>query len=298
MATLPSGTITFLFTDVEGSTRLLYELGALYAGALAQYRNLVRNAVRAHGGTEVDTQGDAFFVAFPRASDAVAAAADAQRAFAGNEWPNSLVLRVRMGVHTGAPTGTREGYVGIDVHRGARVMAAGHGGQVLVSEATRNALDDELPDGVSLRDLGDHRLKDLTEPEHLFQLVIDGLESEFPALKTLGNRPTNLPVQPMPLIGREGELNDVRELLRRNDVRLVTLTGAGGTGKTRLALQVAAELLDQFASGGSSSPSLRSSTPTSSWRPSRRRLTCARHRNRRSRRRSPTTCARRSCCSC
>jgi predicted ATPase/class 3 adenylate cyclase len=237
---LPSGTVTFLFTDVEGSTRLLRSLGAEeYAQALADHRRVLRDAFARHRGVEVDTQGDSFFVAFATAPAALAAAHDAQRALAAGP------IRVRMGVHTGTPLVTDEGYVGADVHRAARIAAAGHGGQVLVSRATRELLADVH--GVSFRDLGEHRLKDLTSSQRLFQLVADGLETEFPALTSLGARPTNLPVQATPLVGRERELADVGELLGQN--RLVTLTGPGGIGKTRLALQAAADSADGYAGG-------------------------------------------------
>jgi len=227
---LPSGTVTFLFTDIEGSTRLLHELGDAYAAALAEHRRVLREAFARHGGVEVDTQGDAFFVAFARASDAVAAARDAQAELGRGP------VRVRMGLHTGEPTVTPEGYVGMDVHRAARVAAAGHGGQVLLSQATRDLVD------AAVRDLGDHRLKDLSAPERIFQLG----NGEFPRLKTLYQ--TNLPVQPGPLIGRTREVAEVTALVR-GAARLLTLTGAGGSGKTRLALHAAAELADDFADG-------------------------------------------------
>jgi predicted ATPase/class 3 adenylate cyclase len=231
MAELPTGTVTFLFTDIEGSTKLLHELGDRYADVLAEHRRIVRDAFAAHDGVEVDTQGDAFFVAFARATDAVAAAAESQRELA--EGP----VRVRMGIHTGEPVRTDEGYVGMDVHRAARIAAAGHGGQVLVSQTSR-----ELLDGQSLRDLGEHRLKDLTAAQRLFQLG----NGDFPPLKTL-NR-TNLPVAATALVGREQELSELRALLT-DGARLVTLTGAGGSGKTRLAVQVAAELSEDFDRG-------------------------------------------------
>jgi predicted ATPase/class 3 adenylate cyclase len=229
---LPAGTVTFLFSDIEGSTRLLDELGPdRYAQVLAEHRRVMRAAFAAHGGVEVDTQGDAFFVAFPSAVGALAAAGEAQAALAAGP------VRVRMGLHSGEPLVTSEGYVGIDVHRAARVMSAGHGGQVLVSEATYAQLDG----ATGLTDLGLHRLKDLTEPQRLWQLG----DGEFPPLKTLYQ--ANLPVQPTPLVGRERELAEVLALLR--EWRLVTLTGAGGSGKTRLALQAAAEVVDEFKDG-------------------------------------------------
>ena len=235
---LPTGTVTFLFTDVEGSTRLLQELGDDYAGALSDHRSILRRAFSAHGGVEVDTQGDAFFVAFPTASAAARAAAQVM------ENLSSGPIRVRIGVHTGTPEIGEEGYVGVDVVRAARIAAIGHGGQVLVSAATAALLDRE-----EIRDLGEHRLKDLPRPQRLYQLVIPGLAAEFPALKTLEDIPTNLPTQPTPLIGREEELAQTADLLRADETRVLTLTGAGGTGKTRLALQLAADMLDEFPEG-------------------------------------------------
>ena len=231
MKQLPTGTVTFLFTDIEGSTQLLHELGDRYADVLAEHRRLLREACSAHGGIEVDTQGDALFVAFHRATDAVAAAADGQRALEDG------IVRVRMGVHTGEPIVTEEGYVGMDVHRGARIMSAGHGGQVLLSQTTQDLLDA----AIKLRDLGEHRLKDLSAPQRLYQLG----DGDFPPLKTLHR--TNLPFQPTPLIGREPELEELAEHLGEH--RLVTLVGPGGTGKTRLALQAAAEAVESFEHG-------------------------------------------------
>src|SRR5438132_2504226 len=191
MRELPSGTVTLLFTDIEGSTRLLHELGERYADVLAEHRRVLREAFSRHGGIEVDTQGDAFFVAFARASDAVAAAGDAQSALVDRP------VSVRIGLHTGEPVVTEEGYVGIDVHRAARIMGAGHGGQVLLSETTARLLDSSAAE---LRDLGEHRLKDLSAPQRLYQLG----GPEFPPLRTLYR--TNLPVQATPLVGREREL--------------------------------------------------------------------------------------------
>jgi predicted ATPase/class 3 adenylate cyclase len=249
MAELPTGTVTFLFSDIEGSTRLLHELGDRYAGALEQHRRLLREAFDRYDGVEVSTEGDSFFVAFARARDGLAAAADGQRALASHRWPDDLPFRVRMGLHTGEALLTDSNYVGVDVHRAARVMAAGHGGQIVLSQTTAHLAADDLPESTSLRDLGEHSLKDLTLPQRLFQLSVDGLPDAFPPLRTLGARPTNLPAQPSALIGREREVSELEELFGRSDVRLVTLTGPGGTGKTRLALQLGAELIDGFAAG-------------------------------------------------
>jgi len=228
---LPTGTVSFLFTDIEGSTRLLQERGENYAEALAEHRRTVRAAFGRHGGVEVDKQGDAFFFAFGSANEAAAAAEDARRALADGP------IRVRFGIHTGEPQLTAEGYVGIDVHRAARICSAAHGGQVVLSEATRSLLGGSF----SLADLGLHRLKDLGEPEKLFQLG----EGTFPPLRSLNT--TNLPAQPSPLVGRERELVEVKSLVRGR--RLVTLTGAGGSGKTRFGLQVAAELVQELEDG-------------------------------------------------
>ena len=232
MRDLPGGTVTFLFTDIEGSTRLLHELGDGYADVLAEHRRLLRAAFAAHDGVEVDTQGDAFFVAFARATDAAAAAAEAQHALADGP------VRVRIGIHTGEPIRTDEGYAGMDVHRAARIAAVGHGGQVLVSQTSRDLLGEQ----VELLDLGAHRLKDLTEAQRIYQLGA----GEFPPLRSL-NR-SNLPITATDLVGRDQELTELCRLLA-NGSRLVTLTGAGGSGKTRLALQVAAELSEDFFDG-------------------------------------------------
>src|SRR5258708_7613179 len=246
---LPTGTITLLFTDIEGSTLLLQQLGEQYSRVLAQCRQVLRTAFQQFQGHEVDTQGDAFFFAFARATDAVSAAVAAQRAFASHTWREGAAVRVRMGLHTGEPQRAAEGYVGLDVRLAEGLMSVGYGGQVLLSQTTRHLVEHTLPDGVSLQDLGEHRLRDLQYPSHLFQLVIAGLPADFPPLKTLDTHPHNLPVQPTPLIGREREVAAVQQLLQREDVRLLTLTGPGGSGKTRLGLHVAAELSDHFTDG-------------------------------------------------
>ena len=244
-----AGTVTFLFTDIEGSTRLLQELGEQYADLLREQRRLLRAAFQEQGGREIDTAGDAFFVAFDRARDAVAAVVAAQRSLAQHPWPGGRAVRVRMGLHTGEPTFSAGSYIGLDVHRASRICAAGHGGQVLLSQTTRELVQHSLPEGVSLRDLGPHQLKDLRQPEHLFQLIIPGLPAEFPPLMTRTGTPNNLPAQSDELIGREVEVGAVRQLLLGETVRAVTLSGPGGTGKTRLALQIAVSLKDNFLDG-------------------------------------------------
>jgi predicted ATPase len=232
MRRLPAGTVTFLFTDIEGSTRLLHRLGAdAYADALTQHRTLLRAAFARHGGVEVDTQGDAFFYAFETAPCALVAAREAQEAL------RELPIRIRIGVHTGTPRIDDEGYVGKDIHRAARIAACGHGGQVLVSAATAALVPEPLCD------LGEHRLKDLSASERIYQADPGG----FPPLRTLYQ--TNLPVPTTPFLGREGELRAVGRLLADKAKRLVTLTGAGGTGKTRLALQATAAAADSYPDG-------------------------------------------------
>jgi class 3 adenylate cyclase len=190
MPDLPMGTLTLLFTDISGSTRLVQHMGDRYASVLSECRRLLRAAFHQYHGHEVDTQGDAFFVAFARAIDAVSAALAAQRALTSHAFPDGVTVRVRMGLHTGEPSRTAEGYMGLDVHRAARIMAVGHGGQVLLSQTTRDLVEHSLPEGVSVRDLGEHRLKDLQPSTHLFQLVITGLPAHFPPLQTLDASPS------------------------------------------------------------------------------------------------------------
>ena len=233
MHELPRGTVTFLFTDIEGSTRLLHELGpASYADALAEHRRVVREAATAHGGVEVDTQGDAFFIAFPTPGGAAAAARAAREGLAAG------AIRVRMGLHTGAPTVTEEGYVGEDVHRGARIAALANGDQILVSPATAALLDSE-----PLRDVGRHRLKDFEGAVRLYQLG----DREFPPLRTPGS--VELPTPATPFLGREQELFDAVSLVYERDPRVLTIVGPGGTGKTRFSIELA-RLLGDDAEGG------------------------------------------------
>lgn len=249
MCNLPTGTLTLLFTDIERSTRLLHALGDRYPDVLAAYRHLVRAACAAHAGVEVAIRGDAFFHVFSHATEAIAAATAAQQALAAYPWPRAGTVRVRMGLHTGEPRRTPEGYIGIDVHRAARIGAAAHGGQVLVSETTAALGRHALPAGVPVRDLGEHRLKDFARSEHLFQLDLPDLPREFPPVRSLDTRPNNLPTPLTPLLGREREVHELVTLLRRSEVRLVVLTGPGGTGKTRLGLRVAADLLHDCTHG-------------------------------------------------
>ena len=247
MADLPTGTVTFLFTDIEGSTRLLHQLGDRFAAALDDHAEIVRRAFTESGGVEVGNEGDSFFAAFTRPLGAVQAAVNVQRRLAAHTWPRDVALRVRMGVHTGEGVLGGENYVGMDVHRAARISGAACGGQIIVSDATRALVEHGLPEGTKLRDLGVHRLKDIAHPERLHDLAIEGLPTDFPPPRTLDARPNNLPLQLTSFVGREREIAEVTRLL--SGTRLLTLTGPGGTGKTRLALQVAAEALAEFSAG-------------------------------------------------
>jgi predicted ATPase/class 3 adenylate cyclase len=247
MRDLPTGTVTFLFTDIEGSTRLLRQLGDRYRKVVDNHGRILREAIASGDGTGVHTEGDSFFAVFPTPRGALAAAVQAQRALAAHPWPDGHSVRVRMGLHTGEAVLGGDDYIGLDVHLAARISAAGHGGQVLISEATRALVEHALPNGVSLRDLGRHRLKDIEQPQRLYDLIIDGMPAEFPAIRTLDARPTNLPPQRTSFVGREREVGEVASLVA--ETRFVTLTGPGGTGKTRLALKVAGDHLDRFSDG-------------------------------------------------
>jgi predicted ATPase/class 3 adenylate cyclase len=244
-------TLTFLFTDIEGSTALLQRIGQdAYARVLDDHHSFIRSALAAHDGREVKTMGDGFFAVFSSPSACVAAVLEMQHDLEAHRWPAGERVRVRMGLHTGEASETAAtDLMGLDVHRAARVGALAYGGQVLLSETAAALVRDRLPPGAALADLGLHRLKDLGRPEEIFQLNAPGLQAEFPPLRSLGNPalPNNLPTQLATFIGREQELADVRALAETS--RLVTLTGAGGAGKTRLSLQVAAELLDGSGDG-------------------------------------------------
>jgi predicted ATPase/class 3 adenylate cyclase/DNA-binding XRE family transcriptional regulator len=243
----PSGTVHLLFTDIGGSTRLAQRLGEKYVQVLERHQHILRDTFTKWNGHEVSTHGDSFFAVFSRATDAISAAVEAQHALAKETWAEDVRLQVRIGIHTGEPMLVNRDYVGVDVHRAARICAAAYPGQVLLSNETRVMVERQLPPDVALRELGKYRLKDLNEPEHLYQLVVPGLPSDFPLLKSLEVMPNNLPIQLTSFIGREREIDEIRQLL--NSARLVTLTGAGGTGKTRLAIEVTRKIGDQYPDG-------------------------------------------------
>src|SRR6266511_2359098 len=246
---LPSGTVTFLFTEIEGSTQLWERYAQAMGAAVARHEALLRDAVTAAGGVIFKMVGDAVYAAFASARDAVTAAVAGQRAMAAEAWSIPDPLRVRMVLHTGVVEERAADYFGLSLSRVARLLSAGHGGQILLSLATEELVHEHLSLDVSLRDLGVHRLKDLSFPEHIFQLVTADLPADFPPLKTLNTRPHNLPAQPTPLIDRAPEVKATWQRLHHSDMRLLTLSGTGGIGKTRLALQVAAELIDEFEDG-------------------------------------------------
>ncbi len=246
---LPTGTVTLLFTDIEGSTRLSQQLGdTRYRTLLEEHRRILRDAVTEHGGLEFGTEGDALFAVFISASKAAAAAVAAQRALAAHPWPDDGRISVRMGLHTGEVAREGDGgYVGIALHRVARIAAAGHGGQVLLSSATRVVAGETLPAGIGVRDLGEHHLKDFDAAERIYQVTAADLRTEFPGLRTIDATPNNLPRQLTSFIGREDAIAEARRLF--NGTRLLTLTGPGGTGKTRLSLRLAEDLVSDFPDG-------------------------------------------------
>ncbi|TMG66810.1 MAG: adenylate/guanylate cyclase domain-containing protein [Chloroflexi bacterium] len=245
--TLPTGTVTFLFTDIEGSTRLMQQLGQGYVELQMVHHELLREAFRSNEGRELRTEGDSFFCVFASALDACHAAAAAQQSFAEHRWPEGGALRVRIGLHTGEAPLMGDEYIGLDVHHAARIAGAAYGGQVLVSEATQALVAGRLPERLQLRDLGLHRLRDLAGTEHLYQLLVEGVPDVFPALRTLDGTPNNLPTQLTSFVGRSEMVARAKRLVETS--RLLTLTGPGGIGKTRLSLQVAAETFDQFPDG-------------------------------------------------
>jgi len=264
MVALPSGSVTFLFTDIEGSSRMWERKPQAMAGALAHHDEILQSTIEDHGGYVFKTAGDAFCAVFSTAPEALQAALSAQRALLVNEdLGEAGPLLVRMALHTGSAEERDGDYFGPPLNTVARLLSAGCGGQTLLSLPTQELVRDQLPVGAELRDLGEHRLKDLARPEHIFELLAPVLPADFPPLRTLASRPNNLPMQPTPLVGREKEVEDVRVRLLAPEVRLLTLTGPGGTGKTRLALQAAADLLEEFEDGvffGRSPPS-----PTPRW---------------------------------
>ena len=245
MGELPTGTVTFVFTDIEGSTDLVTRLGEGYREVLERHNRLLREAFSA--GIEVSTEGDAFFLVYAAAPHAVAEAVEAQRAMATASWPEGVEVRVRIGMHTGEGTRGGDNYVGIDLNRAARIMSAGHGGQILVSSATHSLTERGMAEGITFRDLGEHRLRGLSQPERLYQVVAEGLPQEFPDLRSMDARPNNLPTPLTTFVGREQEIAELKEAL--GQARLVTLTGPGGTGKTRLSIETARALLPEFEGG-------------------------------------------------
>jgi predicted ATPase/class 3 adenylate cyclase len=247
MAQLPGGTVTLLFTDIEGSTALLQVLGERYGILLADHHRILRGAFADQGGAEVDSAGDGLFTTFPSARAALLGAIEAQRGIAAATWPGDATVRVRMGLHTGEPRSGEGGYVGIDVHRAARICAAGHGGQILVSQTSRDLLTNDLPGDVSLLDLGEHRLKGIDEAQRLYQVAAPGLATSFGPLRTAGGRPNNLPRELTSFVGRDRQLEAASRILATTP--LLTLVGPGGVGKTRLALRLAVEHLDEYDEG-------------------------------------------------
>lgn len=244
---LPTGTVTFLFTDIEGSTRLVQSIGDKYRAVLEAHNEILSDAIEAHGGIALQTEGDSFFAVFESVVSAITAALSAQRALLAHSWPDDLEVRVRMGLHSGEGAHGGANYVGIDVNRASRIADAAHGGQTVMSEASAILAERALDPEVAVTDLGKHRLKDLSEPEAIYQVSAPGLPEEFPPLRTLDAVPNNLPMQVTSFVGRQHVLERATDLMGQS--RLLTLTGPGGTGKSRLSLQVAAEMADEFSDG-------------------------------------------------
>jgi predicted ATPase/class 3 adenylate cyclase len=249
MLDTPTGTVTFLATDIQGSTEMWERYPGAMASALRRHDELLRTAVESRDGKIFKNVGDGLFTAFSLAPAAVEAALEGQRSLIAETWPTPVPVRVRMALHSGEAEEREGDYFGPPINRVARILSAGHGGQILLSQAVERLASDRFPEGAALRDLGERSLKDLTQPERLFQLVSNGLPADFPPLNTLDARPHNLPAQPSPIVGRTREIDEVRRLVLRPDVRLVTLLGPSGAGKSRLALQVAAEVVDAFLHG-------------------------------------------------
>jgi predicted ATPase/class 3 adenylate cyclase len=247
MTTPATRTVTFVFTDIDGSTRLLQAHGPRYAELLADHHRLLRTSFKEQNGTEVETAGDSLYYTFPSARAAILATVDAQRALLGHAWPDGAAVRVRMGLHTGEPLSGEGGYIGLDVHRASRICSAGHGGQILLSQTTRDLAGADLPTEIALRDLGDHWLKDLAVAERLFQVVAPDLPVDFPPLRSIDARPNNLPLQLTSFVGRHEAVGEAKRILA--SAPLLTLTGPGGVGKTRLALEVAADLMNDLEGG-------------------------------------------------
>jgi class 3 adenylate cyclase len=245
----PTGTVTFLFTDIEGSTRMWERDQAAMQAAIARHDQILRRSTQERGGYVFKTVGDAFCCAFSTATDALEAALEAQRTLRSCEWEQTGPLKVRMALHMRVAQERDGDYFGPSLNRVARLLSAAHGGQVLLTLAAQEMVRDGLPASATLMDLGERRLKDLFRPERVFQLIAPGLAFEFPPLRTLESRPNNLPLQPTPLVGREREIGEIAERVRSEEMRLLTLTGPGGTGKTRLALQAGADLLEEFEDG-------------------------------------------------
>ena len=294
MAQLPGGTVTLLFTDIEGSTALLQVLGDRYGILLADHNRILRGAFAAQGGSEVDSAGDGLFTTFPSARAGLLGAMEAQRGIAAATWPGDATVRVRMGLHTGEPRSGEGGYVGLDVHRAARICAAGHGGQIIVSQTSRDLLTNDLPADVSSVDLGEHRLKGIDEAQHLYQVAAPGLATSFAPLRTAGGRPNNLPRELTSFVGRDRQLEAASRILATTP--LLTLVGPGGVGKTRLALRLAVEHLDEYDEGAWLVELGSVEDGASSSRPSPRRWPSPSSRARTSRRPSSTTSGRAAGC--